>query len=523
MANMTNPGTDPLEAILGLCAAAAPKPWYPRLYAEETGVSRDSLDPYLERLRLGGLIQLTEWVEGRGQGYILTPGGRRALQNRRDLDRLRGDKPIFPNGAPKPQSGPREGDPTTYERGELVREALLSPPNPVIGRAILAVNVLVFLFGLYLAQQRGLATSVYMHWNPVAPIQGADALKYNEIIHDEGGLSGVDYLKGTWWWRLVTCCFVHVGVLHIGMNMLALYRGGPIIESMYGRIRFLVIYLLAGIGGSCFALGWSPVGCVGASGALCGIFAAEGAWVYLNRRFLPPQLVSLWRSNLLQNLVLIVFISLLPGISGAGHLGGAVVGVIAAVLLHYQRFGRGALRWLALAGVVALLPLCVGGLTAAISRSPRWEIIRNLQGGVEAQDDSERGFEPRFLDRSQSAVNSAAKALDRALEPDLLNGRAEKRDPEKVTEAAAALAKARPKLLKIADELAEVSYQDQKVEERRKVLEQFLRKRAELCALTERYLSERREFKDGTKEVEEWKKVRDEDKDLFQRFEKLQS
>jgi hypothetical protein len=65
MANMTNLGTDPLEAILRLCAAAAPKPWYPRLYTEETGVSRDSLDPHLERLRLGGLIQLTERAAGR--------------------------------------------------------------------------------------------------------------------------------------------------------------------------------------------------------------------------------------------------------------------------------------------------------------------------------------------------------------------------------------------------------------------------------------------------------------------------
>jgi membrane associated rhomboid family serine protease len=322
---------------------------------------------------------------------------------------LRGDKPIFPNGAPKPQSGPREGDPTTYERGELVREALLSPPNPVIGRAILAVNVLVFLFGLYLAQQRGLATSVYMHWNPIGPIQGADALKYNEIIHDEGGLNGVDYLNGTWWWRLVTCCFVHVGVLHIGMNMLALYRGGPIIESMYGRVRFLVIYLLAGIGASCCALGWSPGGCVGASGALCGIFAAEGAWVYLNRRFLPPQLVSLWRSNLLQNLVLIVFISLLPGISGAGHLGGAVVGVIASVLLHYQRFGRSIWRWVALAGVVAVPVLCVGALMQAISVNPAWATVH--------EDREIREMNGDLLPAAKAVEEAAEKAYVRQIKP----------------------------------------------------------------------------------------------------------
>ena len=71
MASVTFPGTDPLNAILRLCAGTAPNPWYPKLYCQETGVARDSLDVPLERLRLGGMIHLTEWVEGAGQGYAL--------------------------------------------------------------------------------------------------------------------------------------------------------------------------------------------------------------------------------------------------------------------------------------------------------------------------------------------------------------------------------------------------------------------------------------------------------------------
>ena len=53
---------DPLRAVLKLCAASAPAPWYPRAYATLLGVERDSLDPFLDQLRLGGLIRLTEWT-----------------------------------------------------------------------------------------------------------------------------------------------------------------------------------------------------------------------------------------------------------------------------------------------------------------------------------------------------------------------------------------------------------------------------------------------------------------------------
>jgi membrane associated rhomboid family serine protease len=483
MTNLTFPGTDPLEVILRLCAAEAPRPWYPRRYAEETGVSRDSLDPHLERLRLGGLIQLTEWVEGQGQGYLLTPGGRRALQNPRDLDRLRGDKPILPNGAPKPAWRPREGDPTTYERGELVREALLSPPNPVIGRAILAVNVLVFLFGFYLAHQRGLALDVYLHWNPIASIQGADAQKYNEIIHDQGGLNGFDYLDGTWWWRLVTCTLVHVGILHIGMNMLALYRGGPIIESMYGRVRFLVIYLFAGIGGSCFALVWSPAGCVGASGALCGIFAAEAAWVFLNRRFLPPQLVSLWRSNLLQNLFLIVFISLLPGVSGAGHLGGAVVGVTVAVLLHYQRFGRGLWRLAALVGAAVIPVVCVAAVPQAVRVNPRW-------GDVLAERER-RQMNEDILPTVTNAGKEAEAAYLKQIRP-LWKKHSTRRTQEEIQAASTKIEELHKDLSDVAERLRRAGpYRTSRIEEGRQIKLQLVEAWIELLDLSQRCLNEK--------------------------------
>src|SRR5262249_50096678 len=106
----------PLEAILRQCAEAAPQPWYPSTYAQATGVPRDRLDADLDLLRLGGLVHLTDWVQGKGQGYALTDTGREVLQSPRLLARLRsGSVPVFRDEAPPPPER-AEGQPTTWER-----------------------------------------------------------------------------------------------------------------------------------------------------------------------------------------------------------------------------------------------------------------------------------------------------------------------------------------------------------------------------------------------------------------------
>ena len=76
-----------------------------------------------------------------------------------------------------------------------------------------------------------------------------------------------------------------------------------------------------------------PVGLVGASGAVCGVFAAIGVWYFLNGKYLPRGMAQRGRSNILTNVILMVFISLVPGVSGYGHLGGALaVGNVLALL-----------------------------------------------------------------------------------------------------------------------------------------------------------------------------------------------
>ena len=52
------------------------------------------------------------------------------------------------------------------------------------------------------------------------------------------------------YWRLMTATFLHIGLLHLLLNAWALYLFGPLIERHFGAVRFVVIYLVAGLGGS---------------------------------------------------------------------------------------------------------------------------------------------------------------------------------------------------------------------------------------------------------------------------------
>src|SRR6516162_9893125 len=111
------------EALLRLCAAAAPKPWYPKVYAQTSGVPRDSLDVPLNELRLAGLIRLTEWEKGTGQGYVLTDFGAEVLKNPVHLAQLQAgqSQPVAP--PEPPEEAAEKEQPTTFERGEAARAA----------------------------------------------------------------------------------------------------------------------------------------------------------------------------------------------------------------------------------------------------------------------------------------------------------------------------------------------------------------------------------------------------------------
>lgn len=151
------------------------------------------------------------------------------------------------------------------------------------------------------------------------------------------------------WWRLLSAAFLHIGPLHLIVNMLALVIVGPALERLFGAWRFLSVYLIGALGGSVAVyLFDSPVGAVaGASGAIFGLFAATLIVLRnlgLDARFMIVAVVVNFAA------------SFAPGISLLGHLGGFLAGGLAGLVLVYApKSSRTALQVLGLGALVAIM------------------------------------------------------------------------------------------------------------------------------------------------------------------------
>ena len=143
-----------------------------------------------------------------------------------------------------------------------------------------------------------------------------------------GEVYGYGVAQGEWW-RLFTAMFLHLGVLHLLMNMYALWILGRELEAVLGRARFLSLYLLAGLGGNVASLLFAnpAAGAVGASTAVFGLMAA--IFVVLKRlKMSVAPIVPVLVIN-------VIFTFTISGLSTAGHLGGLVVGALAAAAIVY--------------------------------------------------------------------------------------------------------------------------------------------------------------------------------------------
>jgi rhomboid protease GluP len=137
------------------------------------------------------------------------------------------------------------------------------------------------------------------------------------------------------WWRLLTCVFLHIGIIHIAFNMWCLWGLGRMAESVYGHGTFAGVYLITGVAASVTSLAWNPAGTsAGASGAIFGIAGALIASFYLGEFSMPRVAVS----GLLRNVLMFAGYNLLFGaMSGrtdnAAHVGGLVSGLILGALI----------------------------------------------------------------------------------------------------------------------------------------------------------------------------------------------
>jgi len=167
------------------------------------------------------------------------------------------------------------------------------------------------------------------------------------------------------WWRLITPIFLHIGFTHILMNMITLYFVGIQIEAAFGHTRFLIMFLVAGIGGNIASFCFSDSLSAGASTAIFGLF---GAFLMLGESFWEnPVIRQLARTFLAFVVMNIAFDVFTPGIDMAGHLGGLVAGFLVAYTVGVPRIGQvsvvkrviatvvliGGLAWLYMQGMAA--------------------------------------------------------------------------------------------------------------------------------------------------------------------------
>ncbi|HZU21977.1 MAG TPA: rhomboid family intramembrane serine protease [Terriglobales bacterium] len=203
---------------------------------------------------------------------------------------------------------------------------------------------------------------------------------------------------GGQWWRLLTSCFLHIGIIHIGFNMWCLWDLGALAEMLYGPWTFAGIYLVSGVAGMVASVGWRFGGIsAGASGAIFGLAGALAASFYLGEFSLPRQAIM----GQFRSLVVFVGYNLLFGavaghIDNAAHIGGLVMGGILGALVARAAPGREAWpRRLAILGAA----LCViVASVAALERSHSYLV--HLQRGAALLEEKKPADAIRELETS---------------------------------------------------------------------------------------------------------------------------
>ena len=150
-------------------------------------------------------------------------------------------------------------------------------------------------------------------------------------------------------WTMITAIFLHGSILHLLFNMFSLFIFGPILERLLGRVRFIALYLISGLGGSVAVLLLSPqTSVLGASGAIFGLM---GAFFVIQRGLggNNTQILLIIGLNLVSGF-------LIPGVSWQAHLGGVIVGAaVAFVYARTRRRDQGTVQAAAVVGIFATL------------------------------------------------------------------------------------------------------------------------------------------------------------------------
>ena len=203
------------------------------------------------------------------------------------------------------------------------------------------------------------------------------------------------------YWRLITCTFLHANFIHLGFNMFCLFIFGPTAEISFGRIKFLLIYLIAGVGGSATSYVFMDPRSfgVGASGAVFGVLGSIAVYYYLNQH-----IYGKYGRGMMTGIGVIVLLNIgygftVQNVDNWAHIGGLVFGILVAFGLQKHRselgfgiFGTYFLR------IIVLAIILVGILVFVAKDNP-----------VNSLNKAQTLFEEK---KYESSINQLEKIID---------------------------------------------------------------------------------------------------------------
>jgi membrane associated rhomboid family serine protease len=192
-------------------------------------------------------------------------------------------------------------------------------------------------------------------------------------------------------WRLLTSMFLHVGLVHLALNMYMLLTFGSLVERRFGHVRILLVYLLSGLVGSLVSALWhvdpfNQVIGAGASGALmglCGAYLAD--WLVAQWRNDPHEQISTG-GPLVQTIVInLVIGAAMPGIDNAAHVGGLIGGFVVGGT--FAMVPRGFSRLQRALAVTLISGLALGAIYAKLNGEPSeaLALIKQLRAAEQAE------------------------------------------------------------------------------------------------------------------------------------------
>lgn len=128
------------------------------------------------------------------------------------------------------------------------------------------------------------------------------------------------------YWRFFSCTFLHGNLLHLFVNLAAIYIFGQEVESIYGTFRYFIIYLLSSWGASLTSYAFSPGVAIGASGAVFGVIGSLVVFFFRQREKVSGASMK-FKSMYTLIIINLLFGFILPKIDNSAHIGGLITGL----------------------------------------------------------------------------------------------------------------------------------------------------------------------------------------------------